>query len=590
MIKWLRQHFSSQAGLLLLISWMLSATSFATFAQTTNPFSNDDEFLPVAEAFNPEIKQRNGQWFASFTIEPGYYLYQHQFAIYPADAQPQAFSFPPAEPHHDEFFGETQIYRQYVELQLPIDSDYPASEIELQYQGCADAGLCYPPTRIKLTQASPSRSSEPAVGQAALSDVAPDSEADSWQLAEQSLLVSLGVFFLLGIGLAFTPCVFPMYPILSSVVIGDKPKTLKNTLWLSFIYVQGMAITYSLLGLVVALAGMQYQAYFQHPAVLIVLSVAFAAFALSMLGAYTLQLPARWQSKLQTLSGQQQGGNTLGVFVIGVISGLVASPCTTAPLSGALLYIAQSGDVISGAAILYALSLGMGVPLIIFAVSGGKLLPKAGAWMNLVKHAFGWLLLAVVVFLLERLLSTSQAMWLWILYFVALATHMAHHLGLLRSRLAQILLYLVLVAGTVTGIHWQLQKQQLAEQAHALFEPVTNLEQIQAKVAAATQQQQWVMIDLYADWCVACKEFEQYTFSDAKVQAALADMTRLQADVTATNRTNQAILDHYQVLGLPTVLFINPEGQEVTAWRVTGFKDADSFRQHVKQMKSAQQQ
>ncbi|MGM0480379.1 MAG: protein-disulfide reductase DsbD [Pseudomonadota bacterium] len=552
-----------------------------SFAQSNNPFSSQPEFLPVEKAFEAEVRQGDDLT-VSFNIQPGYYLYKHQFKIEPANALQQPINFPTAEPHVDEFFGETQVFRHYVEFTVNLKSHIDAPSVTLQYQGCADAGLCYPPTELTLVESPLSEKSEAPPVTSNNSGI-----DDLFNLQQQSLVWSLLVFFVLGIGLAFTPCVFPMYPILSSVVIGDKPRTVKNAFWLSFIYVQGMAITYSLLGLLVALAGMQYQAYFQHPAVLIVLSIAFALFAFSMLGLYNIQLPGAWQTKLQAISGQQQGGSTAGVFVIGMISGLVASPCTTAPLSGALLYIAQSGDIVSGAAILYALSLGMGIPLIIFGVSGGKLLPKAGAWMTVVKHSFGWLLLAVVVVLLERLLATQQSFWLWVAYFMTLSIFMGQHLLSFRQWYGRALLFALLTAGSVGGIYWQVDKLQKAEQVHDLFYPVANLTEIKQQLEQARQAGQWVMLDLYADWCVACKEFEQYTFANPEVRSQLSSMRLLQADVTNNDRHAQKVLRNYQVLGLPTVMFFSPDGAELRDWRITGFKGADEFLHHLEQMKAA---
>jgi len=365
--------------------------------------------------------------------------------------------------------------------------------------------------------------------------------------------------------------------------LGNRERTWKNTLWLSFIYVQGMAITYSLLGLVVASAGMQYQAYFQHPVVLLVLAALFALFALSMLGAYTLQLPISWQSKLQNLSGQQSGGNVVGVFVIGAISGLVASPCTTAPLSGALLFIAQSGDIINGAAILYALSLGMGVPLILFGLSGGKLLPKAGAWMVVVKQFFGWLLLAVSLFLVERLLPTSISMWLWIFYFILAAVSLAVAISQSIRTATKVTAIILLAAMATAGSYWQVNKAQLEQQSHGLFTQVSSINEIQQQVENSDG---WAMLDLYADWCVACKEFEQYTFSDTGVQAQFEQFTLIQADVTRNNAQDVEILSRYQVLGLPTILFFDPEGKERAEYRVTGYMNAEDFEKHLEKIVS----
>ena len=565
----IKSLFQVTLALLLIVAATLPATA------TQSPFaSNNQEFLPVDEAFDFSSDVDGKTVTVSWLIAPNYYLYQHRFSVVPKNALASELNFPEAESHHDEFFGESFIYREYVELTFELSEDYSGQQITIQYQGCADAGLCYPPTQKTITL---------DVSAEADASTANETRSDEslFGIGEQSLVVTLLLFFALGIGLAFTPCVFPMYPILSGVVLGNRQRTWRNTLWLSFIYVQGMAITYSLLGLVVALAGMQYQAYFQHPAVLIVLAVLFTAFALSMFGVFTLQLPISWQSRLQQFSGQQKGGSPLGVFIIGAISGLVASPCTTAPLSGALLFIAQSGDIINGAAILYALSLGMGVPLILFGLSGGKLLPKAGAWMTVVKQVFGWLLLAVTLFLIERLLPTHISMWLWVFYFVIAAGALIAAISRITSVKPTVVLLVILSSLATVGIYWQVNKAQLEQQSHGLFKQVSTLEDIQREI---TESDKWVMLDLYADWCVACKEFEQYTFSDANVQKHFESMHLIQADVTANNKQDIAILNHYKVLGLPTILFFSPKGEEQKMYRVTGFKDAEDFNAHLEKM------
>ncbi|ASG64946.1 protein-disulfide reductase DsbD [Idiomarina piscisalsi] len=557
----------------VVIALFLIAALPAHAAQS--PFaSNSQEFLPVDQAFDFSSDVDGKTVTVSWLIAPDYYLYQHRFSVVPENALAETLRFPKAESHHDEFFGESFIYREYVELTFELSEDYSGEKVTIQYQGCADAGLCYPPTKKTITLDANTDSNASNVQKTT-------SESALFGIGEQSLVVTLLLFFVFGIGLAFTPCVFPMYPILSGVVLGNRRRTWRNTLWLSFIYVQGMAITYSLLGLVVALAGMQYQAYFQHPAVLIVLAVLFTAFAFSMFGAFTLQLPVSWQSRLQQFSGQQKGGSPLGVFIIGAISGLVASPCTTAPLSGALLFIAQSGDIINGAAILYALSLGMGVPLILFGLSGGKLLPKAGAWMTVVKQLFGWLLLAVTLFLVERLLPTHISMWLWIFYFVIAAGALIAAISRMTSVKSTVVSLVILSSLATVGVYWQVNKAQLEQQSHGLFKQVTTLEDIQREVA---ESDTWVMLDLYADWCVACKEFEQYTFSDASVQKHFENMQLIQADVTANNQQDIDILNYYNVLGLPTILFFSPSGEEQNAYRVTGFKDAKEFKTHLEKM------
>ena len=555
--------------LFALISWNLLTAN--AVAQSSNIFDQQPEFLTVDQAFNVQVLSEKPLTIG-IEIQPGYYLYQHAFKLTPASALNRPIEYPPAESHVDEFFGESQVYRNYVELTYSLNAG--VNEVTFHYQGCADAGLCYPPeTRTIGVQ---SDTNEP---------IKAASNATENNQVEQVDLATLGLFFLLGIGLAFTPCVFPMYPIISATVVGDKPKTLKNLVFLAFIYVQGMAITYSLLGLIVASMGMQFQAYFQHPAIIATLAIAFAIFAMSMLDIINLQLPSGWQSRLDQISRNQSGGRIAGVFSIGVISGLVASPCTTAPLSGALLFVAQTGEWLSGAILLYALSLGMGLPLIVFAASGGRLLPKAGAWMNIIKHLLGWLLLAAVVFLLERLFNDTVSFFLWLTYFVGLAVYMGRHINDLKHPLSRTLLYLLVTTTAVAGSYWQVDKYYSVKQTHGFFTQVETRAALEQQLNNARQSQQWVMVDLYADWCVACKEFEQYTFSRRSVQSALSEFKKLQIDVTANTAEHKQLLSDYQVLGLPTLLFFSPNGEELKQWRVTGFLDEDAFNEHLQKMK-----
>jgi thiol:disulfide interchange protein DsbD len=347
-----------------------------------------------------------------------------------------------------------------------------------------------------------------------------------------------------------------------------------------------MALTYTALGILVALAGMQYQSLMQHPAVLLTLAALFIVLALGMFGAYTLQLPASWQNRLNTVSQKQKGGAFGGVFMMGALSGLIASPCTTAPLSGALLFIAQSGDVFTGGAILYALSIGMGIPLLVIGASGGKLLPKAGPWMHSVKLFFGLLLVAVALFLVERLLPMQLAATLWLVFMALGAVTLGRSLWPHFARRGRALVCIILALILAAGVVWQKPFLTANTGNHLEFERVTGLSELQNVVADAASSDQWVMLDLYADWCVACKEFEIYTFTDPDVQEQLADMRVVQADVTKTNATNSELLGHYQVLGLPTILFFNSEGSEVPRQRVTGFMDAEDFTAHLEKLKN----
>nr|WP_269748211.1 protein-disulfide reductase DsbD [Enterovibrio coralii] len=395
------------------------------------------------------------------------------------------------------------------------------------------------------------------------------------------------LFLGLGIGLAFTPCVLPMYPILTGIVLGGGKKSHGQTFRLSMLYVQGMALTYTLLGLVVASAGLQFQAAFQHPYVLMGLSGLFVLLALSMFGVFNLQLPASLQTKLSEMSNQQQGGSNLGVFSMGAISGLICSPCTTAPLSGALLYVAQSGDLLTGAVTLYALALGMGIPLILAAMFGNKLLPKAGAWMDRVKTFFGLVLLAAPIFLLERLLPETVSVWLWaawMLVSLGWLYHISRTLqpGKLASTLG-IIAILGLSGGAVYTYNAMFTTSAKAEVPSVEFIKISTIDDLNRELASAKAAGKPVMLDFYADWCVACKEFEKYTFHNAEVAPELQNFVLLQADVTANRPQDIKLLMSLNVLGLPTLDFWDANGDPLPAARLTGFMEANPFLTHLEQ-------
>lgn len=577
---------------ILLIGLLLCSSAAAT-AQQSFFANNSSEFLPVQEAFPLSYEQHGDTLFINFHITEGYYLYQHRFGLTPESLVADV-TLPEAKPYHDEFFGDVNIYRQQVTLVVDLASANTGDILTLRYQGCADAGLCYAPTTAEI--ALQGTSGTAAAGGFQLADFSTEpapSGVFQW-LQPDKLALTAGIFLLLGLGLAFTPCVFPMYPIISGIIIGQrmgqgKAFTMRRGFMLSLVYVQGMAITYTLLGILVALAGMQYQAYLQHPVLLGVLAALFVVFALAMFGTIGFDLPASWRNKLNAISQNQTGGAYPSVFAMGVISGLIASPCTTAPLSGALLFIAQSGDILVGGVVLYALSIGMGIPLLIIGASGGKLLPKSGPWMNTVKIAFGILMLAVALFLIERLLPLTVAAWLWILFFIASALLLYRELHRQLRRNGRIVAAVVLLIAAGAGVQWQKPYVDGTFYANKLqFEPVASLTELQQRIATASAEQQWVMLDLYADWCTACIELERYTFSNAEVQQALADMVVLQADVTQVNAINTELLSEYQVLGLPTILFFNPNGEEMSQWRVTGFMNASDFSERLETLKSQQ--
>ena len=376
-----------------------------------------------------------------------------------------------------------------------------------------------------------------------------------------------------------------MYPLISGIVLGGKQRlSTARALLLAFIYVQGMALTYTALGLVVAAAGMQFQAALQHPYVLIGLSAVFILLSLSMFGVFSLQLPSSLQTRLALMSNRQQGGSAGGVFAMGAIAGLICSPCTTAPLSAILLYIAQSGNLWLGGGTLYLYALGMGLPLIIVTVFGNRLLPKSGPWMAHVKTAFGFVILALPIFLLERIMGDVWGLRLWSMLGVAFfGWAFITSLGLTKpwQRIGQILLLAAALISVRPLQDWAFGTTVTQAQAHLNFTRISNVETLETALANARGKQ--VMLDLYADWCVACKEFEKYTFSDPQVQQALQNTVLLQADVTANSAQDVALLKHLQVLGLPTILFFDEDGNEQPALRVTGFMDANAFRAHLRE-------
>ena len=588
---------------------------------STSLFSNDDEFLKVDQAFTFNFYQQNNQLEVSFDIAPGYYLYRHQFKFKGNNILFTPVELPIGIDHEDEFFGIQQVFTEHLSFVINLEQVSSDGSIKVTYQGCAEKGLCYPPTSqvvelSKITSAgsaavnsslfttNDNRSNDNNASNNTQLSRGDAQKSEQHQLADmlkqESLLLTLIAFFVGGLLLSFTPCVFPMYPILTGIIVGQSkngtPLTTKKAFTLSFVYVQGMAVTYTLLGIVVALAGAKFQAVFQHPIVLISLSVLFIFLALSMFGLFNLALPASWQNKLNAMSNQQKGGSYAGVLMMGVISGLVASPCTTAPLTGALLYISQTGDVVLGASALYALSLGMGLPLLVLGSSGGKLLPKAGAWMNIIKNIFGLLLLAVPIFLLERFIPEVASQALWALLILASASYFyvanQNHAAIQKSQqekgfwfgLRSLVIFLMLFFGA--NMTYQLvfpNSSTVANSAqHPSFKQVTSLTQLQNEVTKANEQGKTVMVDLYADWCIACKEFEKYTFVDAQVQKALANSVWLQIDMTDFDSTDNAeLVQHYTILGLPSILFFDLQGNELAKQRTTGFMKASEFAAHV---------
>ncbi|WEM44070.1 protein-disulfide reductase DsbD [Photobacterium sp. DA100] len=585
---------------LLVISLPASALKLPGFDTTPNTF------VTVDEAFRFNFTQQGDRVYLDWQIKPGYYLYQHQLSVSSDAATIGSIDIPAGKPYHDEFFGEVNIYTEPLTLTVPIQQANNDDILTVRYQGCAEAGFCYPPeirqvplsavaTGASTTRQDPvnppiasvtNENKVSAYSPPATSAPASTQDRLASDLAEQWWTPL--VFLALGIGLAFTPCVLPMYPILSGIVLGNGQLSHGRAFRLAFIYVQGMALTYTLLGLVVASAGMQFQAALQHPYILIGLSVLFVALAMSMFGMYTLQLPSSVQTWLNGLSNKQQGGRSGGVFAMGAISGLVCSPCTTAPLSGALIYVAQSGDLLTGAVALYALAIGMGIPLILAAMFGNKLLPKAGNWMNHVKAFFGFVLLAVPLFLLERILPSYLMPYLWSLLGIAAFGWLYHVKNTLAVSWRSSTLAVVAIVGlfiSVQPLYLMLTgstARMATEQAVSVeFKRISNIDDLTLALEEAKAQQRPVMLDFYADWCVACKEFEKYTFHDPAVAKQLGNFILLQADVTQSSAADFELLQAMDVLGLPTLDFWDSNGNRMEGARLTGFMKAEPFLAHL---------
>lgn len=561
--------------ILTLILLLCSTSTFAGLFDSPGR----SQFVPADRAFIFDFQQNQHDLNLSWQVKDGYYLYRKQISITPSQADIAEVNLPPGVWHEDEFYGKSEIYRKQLNVPVTINQAASGATLTVTYQGCADAGFCYPPETktVPLSEVMARTNATPAPTSAT---VAPEEQSQPAAQLPFSALWAL----LIGIGIAFTPCVLPMYPLISGIVLGGKQRlSTGRALLLTFIYVQGMALTYTALGLVVAAAGLQFQAALQHPYVLIGLAIVFTLLALSMFGLFTLQLPSSLQTRLTLMSNRQQGGSPGSVFTMGAIAGLICSPCTTAPLSAILLYIAQSGNMWLGGGTLYLYALGMGLPLMLITVFGNRLLPKSGPWMEHVKTAFGFVILALPVFLLERIISDEWGIRLWSLLGVAFfawafITSLQAKQGWMR------IVQIVLLAAALVGVRplqdWAFGAPHAQTQAHLNFTPVASVDALNQALAQAKGRP--VMLDLYADWCVACKEFEKYTFSNPQVQQALGNTVLLQADVTANNAQDVALLKHLQVLGLPTILFFDAEGKEHPQARVTGFMDAATFSAHLR--------
>ena len=537
-------------------------------------------------------------------IADGYYLYKEKFGFEgnSSTAQLGRPQLPDGKPKYDEFFGDVEVFYGQKDILIPISRASPAAgELELTaaFQGCAEDGICYPPmqrsTLVALSQATTAPPAGLADGDGASGGPVSEQDGLAELIRTGSLPIVLLTFFALGVGLAFTPCVLPMVPILSSMIMGQgETVTARRGFVMSLAYVLPMALTYTVAGVAVAMAGQNIQAIFQDPRILIAFSVVFVALALAMFDVWQFQVPAALQNRLNALSSQQRGGNLIGVGVMGVLSALIVGPCVAAPLVGVLIFIGQSGDAVRGGLTLFALSLGMGAPLLAFGASAGKLAVTAGAWMNTVKSIFGILLLGVAVWLLARILPPRITMLLW----AALAVATGVVLGLFKSRggamspgpMLRVAGGLAALYGVALGVSAALggfdpvsplRGTPFHSEQHLEFDRIKTVADLDRAIAAASAEGRPVMLDFYADWCVSCKEMEKYVFTRPEVHAALDNAVLLQADVTANDEADQALLKRFGIFGPPTIAFFDVQGQELESARVVGYMKAEPFTTHV---------
>lgn len=603
-------------SLLPLLVFFLGWLPLSAHAQWFSSSSNQDEFLPVMEAFQPTAWHDGETLFIGIDITDEYYLYRHQFAV---SSQTEGItlgelSIPEGTFTNDEFMGDVYIFRDQVVFEVPISAPYAGPlNVELTFQGCADAGLCYPPERLSL-QASetepPSQFANWQEGDSAASKTAtstsqsdftgPKSEDRRFSalISNASLPLALGLFFIAGLGLTFTPCVLPMIPILSSIVVGQNP-TRPRAFALSLSYVLGMALTYALVGVLMGLfgAGLNLQARLQSAPVLITFAVLFTLFALAMFGAFTLNLSPRLANRIDAWQARAQRSGPAGLALAGALSVLVVSPCVTAPLAGALVFISSTGDAVMGGAVLFALGLGMGVPLLLVGTFGATLLPRSGAWMNGVKIAFGLLLLGVAIWMIERLVAAPIALLLW----ASLAIGTALALGALnfnqpqgwpraRQTLGVLLLAwgVLLVIGAAQGGSNPLRPLAATSSvsgespvAELDFIEVDNLSALEAAIAQANSANRPAFVHFTADWCISCKLLERDVYPDPRVSAALEGYTLIAADVTQTDPQSRELLDQFNLFGPPSLLFFS-QGKELRDARIQGEVTAAQLHEHLK--------
>ncbi|WP_291994312.1 protein-disulfide reductase DsbD [Candidatus Accumulibacter sp. ACC003] len=561
-----------------------------------------EEFLDPAVAFKASARALDGQTIeVRVEIAKGYYLYRNnfRFAAEPASVQLGTPVLPPGKVKEDPTFGKVEVYYRQALIRIPVERNSSGPlplTLKVTSQGCADAGICYPPQTQKLGVELPDATSTPLTAPPSPGFSADESGRIAQLFKNASFWLLVASFFGFGLLLALTPCCFPMIPILSSIIVGSGRNgaavSHARGFSLSLAYVVGMAITYAAAGVAAGMTGTLLSAALQNAWVLGGFALVFVLLSLSMFGFYELQLPTFLQSKVSDEARHLRGGSLPGVAAMGALSAIIVGPCVAAPLAGALLYIGQSGDALLGGAALFAMGIGMGAPLLAVGVSAGTLLPRSGPWMEAIKKAFGVLLLATAVWLLSPVIPEVAQMIAWALLLIVPAIYLhaldplpAHARGWQRFWKGIGIFMLIggaaMLLGALAGSRDPLQPLSVlrssaasAEARHLPFTRVRTLAELEGRIKSAGQP---VLLDFYADWCVSCKEMERFTFSDARVRAKLAGWTLLQADVTANSDDDKALLQRFKLYGPPGILFFDGKGQEIAGVRVVGFMNADDF-------------
>lgn len=588
-----------------------------------------DQLLQGLKSFKPKLFQAEllqpeeaFQFFAtvkdehtvhvSWLIADGYYLYKNKFALNVEGATSTKLGewpLPQGESHLDEEFGQVEIFHNEVGVDVPLQRASLAAEtltLTAKFQGCADRGVCYPPMQSSVALSLPvAKTATTALPAKVVTVSEQDRIVNS--LKQDSLALTLLTFFGFGLLLALTPCVFPMIPILSGIIVGhgDRIGT-RKALLLSASFVLASALMYTVFGILAALFGSNLQVISQEPWVIAGFAAVFVVLSLSMFGFYNLQLPSALQAKLHQSSDQHRDGSYWGAAIMGALSSLIVGPCVAAPLAAALMYIGQTGDVVLGGSALFVMGLGMGLPLLVIGASAGKLLPKAGPWLNSTKAVFGVIMLAVAAWMLSRIVPAAVSM----LFAAMLLIIPAIYLNVLEPLpqpasgwkklwkgmgLIMLIFGVLQLIGMAAGGSNPLQPLTAfasiaspgpaeAKPTGLQFQRVRSLAELEQKVQQAKTNQQWLMLDFYADWCISCKEMEAYTFSDAKVQQALQKFVVLQADVTEAGSDDMALLQKFGLIGPPGIIFYGPDGQERSGNRVIGFQDAATFLQSLQQL------